>query len=123
VGRLAITAIVVLLAPWGGSAVSVFVFWPIYLLVAVAVLRQTWKKGVVETTSVRELAAAGPTPVAPALRGPIPRSTMVAWAALGLLAIGLVVVWTATGQVVHASLGIASSLALAVVLVRSLLSS
>jgi hypothetical protein len=109
-GRLAITALVLLCAPLRPGIFGV-VAWPAYLTLAAVVLRDTWRKDFVDTTTIAELAAAGPPAKGPERsRGQIPRSTIVAWIALGLLGLGVATAWAATGRIAHAFIGVGASL-------------
>lgn len=119
-GRIAITALVLILAPWTANLVVIAVVWPCYLILAGLVLRSTWRKDDVQTTTLAHIAATG-RPAAeppPAVATPAPRSTIVAWVALGVLAGGIAIGWTLVGQVGHAVVGICGSLAGLVVAVR-----
>ena len=90
-GRLSITAVVLLLAPWSINPLAIVVVWPAYLFVATLVLRDTWKRDFVETTSApSHTAAPGARPPEPR-RTPIPRATVVAWAILGCAVLGVLV--------------------------------
>jgi hypothetical protein len=89
-GRLAITAVVLLLAPWSTNPVALFVIWPAYLTIAVLVLRSTWRKDVVDTTP----AGLEPIPLGPRVepvRAPVPAGTVIAWAGIAAAAIGVLV--------------------------------
>ena len=91
VGRLAITAVVLLLAPLSLNPLAIFVVWPGYLLVATLVLRDTWRRDFVETASAGGASpATGPAPPVPA-RTPIPRATIAAWTILVGIAVGVLV--------------------------------
>jgi hypothetical protein len=89
-GRLTITAVVLLLAPWSTNPMALFVLWPAYLAIAVAVLRSTWRKDFVEAAPTGpEPIPLGP-PVEP-VRTPVPAGTMLAWAGLAAVAVGVLV--------------------------------
>jgi hypothetical protein len=90
VGKLGITAIVLMLAPWSSNPMALLVLWPAYLTIAILVLRSTWRKDFVDTSApvtVPEVSSARPEPV----KTPIPRSTIVAWALIGLGALGVLI--------------------------------
>ncbi len=113
VGRITITVLVLLLGPWTLNPVAIVIGWPMYLVFAILILRSTWKRDDVETPTIRQPAAAGahsvPTPEA--VRLPVPRSTIVVWAILGLLGLGVGISWAVSGDRGHAYLGIGASLA------------
>ena len=118
VGRIVVTALVVAFAPWPqiASPIGLAVLWPAYLLIAGAVLRSTWKRDLVE----RRLPASAaddedrPEPV----RAGMPRSTMWAWLGIGLLSLGVAILWTTTGEPAHGILGIVTSIGLLIVAMR-----
>jgi hypothetical protein len=120
VGRVVTTAIVLAVAPWSTNAVALVVSWPAYLVLAGLILRSTWKKDDVVATTVRELVAAhgpfepGPEPAPIA----VPRSTAVAWAAMGIIGAGGAVAWFASGSVGRGVIGICTALAALVLAVR-----
>ena len=90
-GRLSITAIVLLLAPWSINPVAIFVLWPAYLVMGSLVLRDTWKRDFVDETSPRSDPPAS-VPGAPGReRTPIPRGTVAAWAILCAIVVGILV--------------------------------
>ena len=119
-GRVAITLLVLILAPWTTNLVVLVVVWPCYLILAGMVLRSTWRKGDVQTTTLAAIVARGrpaaepPAPVAT----PVPRSTFVAWAAFGGVVLAVAIGWAMVGQVGHAVVGICGSLAGLILAVR-----
>jgi len=119
VGRLTITVLVLLFAPWSMNGVAIFVLWPPYLVLAGLVLNGTWKRDHVQTMTISQIAAAGSTSNHPpaALR-PIPRATVVAWLLLTIVGLSVGAAWASGGQVVRGSIGICASLAGLVVAVR-----
>ena len=58
-GRLVVTAIVLLLAPWSAGAVTVIVVWPCYLVLAAIVLHSTWRRDLVRTPDRRRRSRPG----------------------------------------------------------------
>ena len=119
VGRITITLLVLLFAPWSTDGFAIFVLWPPYLVLAGVVLHGTWRKDHVQTMTIAQMAVAGRTSSpAPALRTPIPRSTVVAWLLLVTLGLGVEVVWASSGQTVHAVIAIGASLTVLVLAVR-----
>ncbi len=92
-GRLTITAVVLLLAPWSTNPLALFVLWPAYLVIGGAVLKSTWRRDFVDTTPAT-LAGGLPMPAGPTLesvRAPIPTGTIAAWAAIVAIAVGVLV--------------------------------
>jgi hypothetical protein len=119
VGRIAITLLVLLFAPWSMNGIAIFVLWPPYLVIATLVLRTTWKRDHVQTMTVAEMAVAGRPSWAPSeSRMRIPRSTVVAWLLLVTLGLGVAFVWATGGQTVHALIGICASLVALVLALR-----
>jgi hypothetical protein len=119
VGRITITVLVLLFAPWSMDGFAILVLWPPYLVLAGLVLRGTWKKDHVQTMTIAEIAvAARPSDAAPPIRIPIPRSTVVAWLLLGTLGFGVGIVWASSGQTVRAVIAIGASLTALVLAVR-----
>jgi hypothetical protein len=117
VGRIAITVGVLLFFPKSiGNPVTLFVYLPAYLAIAVMVLRSTWKKDVVE----RPLAAEEPTgePRPEPVVEPVPTTTIVAWSVLIAIGLGVAIAWTAAGNVGRGVIGIGASLAALVVAFR-----
>jgi len=119
IGRVGITVLVLLFAPWSMNAFAIFVLWPPYLVLAGLVLRGTWRKDFVQTMTLSEMVAAGrSTPASTPTPTPILRSTVVAWVLLGTLGLGVGVVWVSGGQTVRGVVGICASLAALVLAVR-----
>jgi hypothetical protein len=122
IGRIAITLLVLLFAPWSMNGFALFVLWPPYLVLATLVLRATWKKDHVQTMTVAEMAVAGrPSWAPPDTRMPFPRSTVVVWLLLGTLGLGVAIAWATGGQTVHALIAICASLIALVLALRWLL--
>lgn len=118
-GRIAITGLVLAFTPWTTNLVAVAVIWPCYLALAILVLRATWRKDVVQRTTIEEMAAVGsrasPPPEAP--HG-VPRSTLVAWVALTAFGVGIAVVWLTSGALGHGIIAVCGSIAMLVLVVR-----
>jgi len=122
-GRVLVTVLVLLIAPLSLNLVSIVVLLPCYLVLASVVLHAVWKKDRVLTTSHAEVVAKSsspgePVPPAPV---PIPRSTIVAYVVGGLLLAAAGIVWSTTGEDLHAALAVCGALGLLVVVVRWLL--
>jgi hypothetical protein len=118
VGRVAITAAVLLFAPWtAAGVVGLVVVWPVFLLVAFVVLRSTWRRGRVDIQPARTTSEST-TPAPERIRPEIPRPTIVAWVLLGAAAVGVVVATTLVGPTGKVLLNMAMLLALSVVLIR-----
>jgi hypothetical protein len=90
-GRLAITAVVLLLAPWSASPIALVVLWPAYLAIAGLVLASTWRKDVVDTMPGTPVPAAPGAPLPEPVRTPIPLATIAAWVLIGAGALGALV--------------------------------
>lgn len=119
VGRITITLLVLLFAPWSMDGFAIFVLWPPYLVLAGLVLRGTWRKDHVQTMTIAEMVAAGRPPHAsPPARVPIPRSTVVAWLLLVTMGLGVGVAWASGGQTPRAVISIGASLVVLVLAVR-----
>jgi hypothetical protein len=121
VGRIAITIIVLLFAPTSLDPISLFIYWPCYLALAFVILRSTWANDLVDLPGAGEDAggdASAGMPrlapgevVAPPVRAPLPRSTLIAWVALAALGGSLGFVWAPSGHVGRGIVGIVASLA------------
>lgn len=113
VGRIAVTIGVILFFPWGtiGNPITVVVYLPVYLFLAVAVLRSTWKRDLVMTAPSSKPDPSSVDQPVEIVRPPIPRSTIAAWIALGVIGLGFAIVWTVSGNETHGILGICASLA------------
>jgi len=120
VGRVAITTVVLLLAPLSANPVAVFVLWPCYLAMAVVVLRSVWTKDfVLASPTPEQIAAAGPSgPTPEPHRAPVPRSTLIAWGMLIAAGIALSIVWDSSGHVVRTSIAMAGSIVAIVLWIR-----
>jgi hypothetical protein len=119
VGRIAITVGVLLFFPPIGSIgnpLMIFVYLPAYFAIATVVLRSTWKKDVVERPLSVEEPADEPGPE-PAIE-PLPTTTIVAWAVLIAIGLGVAVAWTSTGNAGRGIIGIGVSLAALVIAFR-----
>jgi hypothetical protein len=120
-GRIVVTLLVLALAPWSTNPMTLLVVGPAWLIVAVLVLRGTWKKDDVLSTSYAEMGAKGRSTdlddVVP-VRHPIPRSTIVAYGVAGALLVAAAIGWALTGRDVHALSGLCGSIALLVLTVR-----
>jgi hypothetical protein len=122
VGRIAITVLVLLFAPTSFDLVALVTFWPCYLALAFVVLRSTWSSDYVDLPGAGDHAGAdapdaGPERF-PAVREPIPRSTIVAWSLLIVLGIGVAVVFFTSGHVGQGLIGIGASLVALVMVLR-----
>lgn len=89
-GRLVITGIVLLLAPWSTNPIALFVLWPAYLAIAIAVLWSTWRRDMVDTTPATTVHAP-PSRRPEPIRVPIPRGTVAAWALIAAIAVGVLI--------------------------------
>jgi hypothetical protein len=119
VGRITITVLVLLFAPWSLNGFAIFVLWPPYLVLTGLVLHGTWRMDHVQTRTIAQIAAAArPSNGAPAIRTPIPRSTVVAWLLLVTLGLGVGIVWASSGQTIRAVIAIGASLTALVLAVR-----
>ncbi len=99
-GRIGITVVVLALAPWSANLVALAVLWPAYLVLAILVLRATWKKDYVQTRTIAEMAMSGrpSTPADAPVRPKAAQSTIVAWALIAVVGLGVSVAWaTAEG--------------------------
>ena len=119
VGRIAITiGVLLFFPPIGslGSPMTLFIYLPSYLAIAAVVLRSTWKKDVVE----RPLPVQQPSgePELEPVVEPVPTSTIVMWAVLIAIGLGVAIAWTATGSQGRGVIGIAASLAALVFAIR-----
>jgi hypothetical protein len=101
VERASITVVVLLLAPWTLAPVALFFLWPCWLVAAFYVLRAAWR-GYEAQRRARA-------------------STAAAWGLLLVMGLALPVAWMAAGQVGHAVVGVAASLAAIVLAGRWLL--
>jgi hypothetical protein len=112
VGRIVVTAGVIVFFPWGtiGNPLTLFVYLPAYLVLAVAVLRSTWRRDLATTMPPSTPEPSSSDEPVEVVRPPLPRSTIVAWIALGLIGLGFAIVWTASGDEMHGILGICASL-------------
>lgn len=110
VGRIAITVAVLLFFPSSiGNPVTLFVYLPAYLAIAVVVLRSTWKKDVVERPLAVEEPIGEPRPEPVVER--VPTATIVAWSVLIAIGLGVAIAWTASDNVGRGVIGIGASLA------------
>jgi hypothetical protein len=123
IGRIAITIGVLLFFPWGtiGNPITLVVYLPVYLLLAAAVLRSTWKRDLVARSHPSMRDASSMKEPVEIVRMPLPRSTIVAWVALGVVGLGFAIVWTSSGNEVRGILGICTSLTALIVTSRWLL--
>jgi hypothetical protein len=86
------------------------------LTIATVVLRNTWKKDVVERPVPVEEPAGEPRPE-PVVE-PISTATIVAWSVLIAIGLGIAIAWTATGSQGRGIIGIAASLTALVFAIR-----
>jgi hypothetical protein len=119
VGRVTITLLVLLFAPWSMNGFAIFVLWPPYLVLAGLILHWIWKRDHVQSMTVAEIVAAGRSSNAPPpVRTPLPRSTAVAWLLLAMVGLIVRIVWASSGQTVRGVIGIVASLVALVLAVR-----
>jgi hypothetical protein len=122
VGRIVVTLLVLAFAPRSTNLVAVAVIWPAYLASAAIVLRATWKKDHVVSTSIEEIATKG-RPTSPTVEPAptsVPRSTIAAYVVIGLAIAAGILGWGATNEDVHAALAMCGAIALLVIAVRLL---
>lgn len=118
-GRIAITiGVLLFFPPIGslGSPLTLFLYLPSYVAIAVVVLRSTWKKDVLE----RPIPVEQPPgePELPPIIEPVPTSTIVMWSVLIAIGLGVAITWTATGNQGRGLITIGASLAALVLAVR-----
>jgi hypothetical protein len=125
VGRIVVTIGVLLFFPWGtiGNPITLFVYLPAYMFLALAVLRSTWRRDLVTTTPASMSEPSSSDEPVEIVRPPLPRSTIVAWIVLGVIGLAFAIVWTASGDEMHGILGICASLVALVVAGRWFLAS